>query len=74
MRILYERGLGTLPKGEFAGGKVRQARERFQWPLALVAACLIFEFLLPEQKRQRGLAKQPESGKQAKVGGSEVAS
>jgi len=52
MRTLYDRGLGLLPKGDFAGGKVRQARERFQWPLALVAAFLIFEFLLSEQRRQ----------------------
>ena len=52
MRTLYDRGLGLLPKGDFAGGKVRQARERFQWPLALAAAFLIFEFLLSEQRRQ----------------------
>ncbi len=57
MRTLYERGVGVLPKGEFAGGKVRQARERFQWPLAAAAALLLFEILFPEARRGRRMRR-----------------
>jgi len=53
MRTLYERGIGVLPKGEFAGGKVRQARERFQWPLAIAAGLLLFEVVFPEARLGR---------------------
>jgi hypothetical protein len=45
--------LSTLPKGEFAGGKVRQPKERFQWPLALVVGLLVVDVLVSEQRRTR---------------------
>lgn len=53
LRTLYDRGLSTLPKGEFAGGKVRQPKERFQWPLALVVGLLVVDVLVSEQRRTR---------------------
>lgn len=49
MRTLYDRGIGTLRRGEFAGGKVRQPRDRYQWPLALALALLLFELAFPEE-------------------------
>lgn len=54
MRTVYERGIGKLARGEFAGGKVRQARERFQWPLAAGLLILALEMVLPEARRPRG--------------------
>jgi hypothetical protein len=49
MRTLYDRGIGTLQRGEFARGKVRQPRERYQWPLALALGLLLFEAMFPEE-------------------------
>jgi Ca-activated chloride channel family protein len=57
MRTLYERGLAGLPRGDFAGGKVRQWHERFQWPLGFAIALLMVEFLFPEQRR--GASRRP---------------
>lgn len=51
LRILYERGLATLPKGQFAGGKVRQPRERFQWVLGAALLVLLVEWVVSEQRR-----------------------
>lgn len=59
MRSLYDRGIGVLPKGDFAGGKVRQAHERFQWPLAVAAVLLLFEILFPEARRSRRMRRPP---------------
>ena len=73
MRTLYERGLAGLPRGDFAGGKVRQWHERFQWPLVFTILLLMAEFLFPEQRRPGGLRQAADAGnvglKQA-VGGS----
>ncbi|KAB2663188.1 MAG: VWA domain-containing protein [Verrucomicrobia bacterium] len=60
MRTLYERGLAPLPRGDFAGGKVRQWHERFQWPLALAVVLLLAEFLYPEVRR--AAAMRPSDG------------
>ena len=42
-----------MPKGEFAGGRVRQAKERFQWPFALALGLLLMEMAFPEEWRPR---------------------
>lgn len=69
MRTLYDRGIGTLPKGEFAGGRVRQPRERFQWPLALALGLLLMEMAFPEEWRPRrgaaGVAKRAGLGQES---------
>lgn len=49
MRTVYDRGIGTLRRGEFAGGKVRQPKDRFQWPLALALGLLLLELAFPEE-------------------------
>lgn len=49
--VLHQRGLAPLPKGEFAGSRMRQWQERFQWPLGLSLLLLAAELLLPEQRR-----------------------
>lgn len=59
MRMLYERGLANLPRGQFAGGKVRQWHERYQWPMALAVLLLVWEFLFPEVRRPSAM-RQPE--------------
>ncbi|MFM8358234.1 MAG: VWA domain-containing protein [Verrucomicrobiota bacterium] len=51
MGVLHQRGLAPLPKGEFAGSRMRQWTERFQWPLGLAVLLLLAEMLLPEQRR-----------------------
>ncbi len=73
MRTLYERGLAGLPRGDFAGGKVRQWHERFQWPLAFTVLLLLTEFLFPEQRRPGGLRQSVEAenvGLKQALGGS----
>ncbi len=71
MRTLYDRGIGTLPRGEFAGGRVRQPQERFQWPLALAFGLLVFELMFPEEplpwRRRAGWAKKAADGKESEA-------
>ncbi len=49
MRTLYDRGVGTLPRGDFASGMMRRPRERYQWPLAVAMGLLLFELVFPEE-------------------------
>lgn len=49
MRTLYDRGIGTLPRGDFASGMTRRPRERYQWPLAVAMGLLLFELVFPEE-------------------------
>jgi Ca-activated chloride channel family protein len=51
IQTLYERGLDVLPRADLKAGKKRQWIERFQWPLGLGILLLMFEVLLPEQRR-----------------------
>ena len=60
IETLYQRGLAVLPKGEFSGGRVRQWRERFQWPLALALALMALEVILPEHRTPRRRRREPE--------------
>jgi len=62
MQTLYERGLAPLPKSEIATTLSRRYYERYQWPLAIAIALLIFEMLLPEQKKVRKPAPKASSG------------
>lgn len=62
MQTLYERGLAPLPKSEIATTLSRRYYERYQWPLAIAIGLLIFEMLLPEQKKVRKPAPKPTSG------------
>ncbi len=68
MRTLYERGLGTLARGDFTGGKVRQWHERYQWPLALAVVLLAVEFLYPEMRRPTG-SRRPGDAALGPIGG-----
>lgn len=46
METLYEQGLAALPKTESSSKFVQRFQERYQWPLAIVIALLIMEWLL----------------------------
>lgn len=52
MEHLYQRGLEVLPKGGFAGTRLRQWQERYQWPLALGLLLLLIEVLIPEARKE----------------------
>lgn len=54
MATLYERGLAPLPRLDAGRRTFRQFHERFQWPLAAALGLLVFEALLPDQRRRRG--------------------
>ncbi len=56
MVTLYQRGLAPMPKTSTKGGRLRQAVERFQWPLALAVGLLVLEILFPERS---GRANRP---------------
>ena len=49
MTTLYQRGLAPMPKTGTKGGRLRQAVERFQWPLGLAVGLLLWEILFPER-------------------------
>jgi len=76
MRTLYERGISTLRRGEFSGGRVRQPRERFQWVMALAAVLLLLDVVFPEERlpwaatrprgRSRGGGQAPQASLEAK--------
>jgi len=53
MEMLYEKGLGTLPKSETSEKLVRRYHERYHWPLAAAMVLLVVEMLFPERKRER---------------------
>ncbi len=58
---LYEQGLAPLPKSEGQEKLVKQYHERYHWPLTAAILFLLFEMLLPEQKRaSRRTALAPE--------------
>jgi Ca-activated chloride channel family protein len=51
MQVLYARGLAPLPKSDAKTHLIRQARDRFQWPLGIAILLLLLEQFLPHQKR-----------------------
>jgi Ca-activated chloride channel homolog len=51
IEALYQRGLAPLPGSETATRRVRQHKERFQWPLALAILLLMVEVFVPDRKR-----------------------
>ena len=71
MRTLYDRGIGTLQRGEFAGGKMRSPRERYQWPLALGLGLLLLELLFPEEplpwRRDKEIQPELRPGKETRA-------
>ncbi|MEO7300919.1 MAG: VWA domain-containing protein [Verrucomicrobiota bacterium] len=51
MEVLYARGLAPLPKSDSTTKLIRQARERFHWPLGVAIALLVLETFLPHRRR-----------------------
>ncbi len=51
MEMLYAQGLAPLPKSDSTTKLIRQARERFHWPLGIAIALLLLEMFLPHRKR-----------------------
>ena len=51
MEMLYAQGLAPLPKSDSTTKLIRQARERFQWPLGIAIGLLLLEMFLPHRKR-----------------------
>ena len=51
IKMLYERGLAHLPKGQIFEKLVRRYHEKFYWPLALAIGFLLLEMFLPIRKR-----------------------
>jgi Ca-activated chloride channel homolog len=74
LATLYRRGLASLPRGDFAGGKLRQWLERFQWPLGLAIALLMAETLVAEARnpRRRVPAPAPAEAEPAVTEGAEA--
>ncbi len=58
MEELFTRGLAPLPRLDLASRVLDQFQERYQWPLALALALLIWETVLPERAQTRGRARQ----------------
>lgn len=52
METLYQRGLAHLPKSEESTRLTKVPKERYHWPLAFAALCLLMEFMLPESPRR----------------------
>jgi Ca-activated chloride channel family protein len=50
--MLYDRGIGPLPKSENSARLFQRYVERFYWPLGFAIALLIAEMFLPERKRK----------------------
>lgn len=53
LKVLYDRGLGPLPRSHQAAGRQREWVERFQWPLGLGILLLAIEVVLPEHVRRK---------------------
>ncbi len=51
IKMLYDRGLAHLPKGQISEKLVRRFHEKFYWPLALAIGFLLLEMFLPDRKR-----------------------
>lgn len=49
LKVLYDRGLGPLPRTRQKSGSQRDWIERFQWPLGLAVLLLTIEVVLPER-------------------------
>lgn len=53
LKVLYDRGLGPLPRTRQKSGSQRDWIERFQWPLGLAILLLAVEVVLPERSSGR---------------------
>lgn len=51
LQVLYDRGLGPLPRSRQKAGTLRDWIERFQWPLGLAILLLSVDAVLPERSR-----------------------
>ncbi len=54
LKVLYDRGLGPLPRTRQKSGSQRDWIERFQWPLGLAIVLMGVELVLPERSFSRG--------------------
>ncbi|MBL8863194.1 MAG: VWA domain-containing protein [Planctomycetes bacterium] len=50
LKELYEKRIARLEGRELEGGQERIPHDRYQWPLALAAACMLFEIGLRERR------------------------
>ncbi|MCY2961134.1 MAG: VWA domain-containing protein [Planctomycetota bacterium] len=50
---LYEKRIAQLEGRELEGGQERIPHDRYQWPLVVAAACMLFEFGLRERRSVR---------------------
>jgi Ca-activated chloride channel family protein len=62
MDVLYDRGLGVLPKSEGTEKLIRRYHQQYRWPLAAAILLLLAEILLPERRRDRSSSPSPETG------------
>jgi Ca-activated chloride channel family protein len=51
---LYEKRIAQLEGRELEGGQERIPHDRYQWPLAIAAACMLLELGLRERRALRG--------------------
>lgn len=67
---LYEKRMTKLETRELFAGKERIPHDRYQWPLVLAAACMLFEFALrerrPEDRAERELRRRERAARKAK--------
>lgn len=61
MDVLYDRGLGVLPKSEGTEKLIRRYHEWYHWPLAAAMLLLLAEMLVPDRKREK-MAGLPAAG------------
>ncbi len=70
MNVLYDYGLGPLPKSDIASQKIKRPHERYQWLLGLAIMVLLAEMLVPERKeaKRTGVPAGPAAGVVKAVG------
>jgi Ca-activated chloride channel family protein len=61
MDVVYDRGLGLLPKSEGTEKLIRRYHQQYRWPLAIATLLLLAEMLLPERKREKTPAPAPKT-------------